>query len=835
MKASLHLLGLGFVLFALTSAAATRLQTDRLGKQPDGSYMVSTGQRIIGGDIAFAGRPLDLAMHPSGDFLAVLNQNEVFLVNSKGILKKSRVSLGREVHTSFRGLAWTPDGKRLFASTHKGHVAAMRYDKGALKAAASLQLTRDSHKNNPVPGGMAITRDGKRLFVAAANRNAVVEIDLATDKPVREYPAQNLPFEPRLSEDERTLIVSNWGGRPPRQDERKAKSEKLDILVDERGAPASGTVSLIDLTNGKTRHVEVGIHPTALAVHGRHVFVANAMSDSISVVDIADAKLLRTIPIRWGDLKVLGSMPVALAVRGDTLYVCNGGDNALCEVDIPTGKVRGFRPTGFYPLAVELSKDGKSAFVLNTKGNGSVLNTRFGKEGNAHDFQGTLSILDLRRDLAKESAIVAANNRWNEKLDRSSLKVYNGAIKHVLYIIKENRTYDEIFGDLKQGNGDPKLCSLGEKVMPNHRALAQQFALFDNSYVSGTNSADGHAWSTQSLANDYVEHFYSGYSRTYPDQGNDAMALSNAGCLWDAAVAKKLSLRVWGEFCDETLATIVPKPKDWFEVWEDRKNGGKKFKMTAHTNVAGLKPYINREFFYWPLLQSDQFRADVFIREYEQFSKSGKVPNLMILSLPCDHSEGLDPKYPTPRAMMADNDLALGRIVEAVSLSPQWKETCIFVIEDDAQSGPDHVDGHRTCFLALSPYTRRGYVDSTLYTTTNMIRSMELMLGLEPLNRFDALSYPMQACFHDRADLTPYTTRPNNVALDERNPSKKDKMTEADRWWMEKSLSLDWSRLDAADPYWLNRIVWYSIYKDTRPYPARPGEEPGLARVDDDD
>jgi hypothetical protein len=482
-----------------------------------------------------------------------------------------------------------------------------------------------------------------------------------------------------------------------------------------------------------------------------------------------------------------------------------------------------------------LSKDGRSAFVLNTKGNGSVLNTSAGKKGNAHDFQGTLSLLDLRRDLAKETAIVAANNRWDEKIDRSTLKVYNGAIKHVLYIIKENRTYDEIFGDLEQGNGDPKLCSLGEKIMPNHRALARQFTLFDNAYVSGTNSADGHNWSTQSLANDYVEHFYTGYSRTYPDQGNDAMALSNAGCLWDAAVAKKLSLRVWGEFCDETLATIEPKPKDWFEIWEDRKNGGKKFKLTARTKVAGLKPYINPEYLYWPLLQSDQSRADVFLREYEQFSKADKVPNLMILSLPSDHTEGLDPRYPSPRAMMADNDLALGRIVEAVSRSPQWKETCIFVIEDDAQSGPDHVDGHRTCFLALSPYTRRGYLDSTLYTTTNMVRSIEVMLGLEPLNRFDALAYPMQACFHDRADLRPYTVRPHNIALDERNPAKKDKMTEADRWWMEKSLSLDWSRLDAPDPYWLNRIIWYSIYKEDRPYPARPGEEPGLARIDDDD
>ena len=835
MKTSFRLVCLGLLLFVFTAAAATRMRTARLGKQADGSYLVSTGQRIDGGAIAFAGRPLDLALHPSGEFFAVLNQTEVFLCKPNSIIAGSRLSLGPKVHTSFHGLSWTPDGKRLFASTHKGYVAAMRYEKGKLQAAPPLLLTADWQKANPTPGGMTVTRDGKRLFVAAANRNSVVEIDLITDKPLREYPVQNLPFEPRLSEDERTLIVSNWGGRPPRQGEPKAKSEKLDILTDARGAPASGTVSLIDLVSGKTRHVEVGIHPTGLAVRGGQAFVANAMSDSISVLDIAEARVARTIPIRWGTLNVLGSMPSALAVRGDTLYVCAGGDNALCEIDIPTGRVRGFRPAGFYPLALALAKDGKSAFVLNTKGNGSVLNTSLGKKGNAHDFQGSVSVLDLGRDLAKETAAVAANNRWNEKIDKSSLKVYNGGIKHVLYIIKENRTYDEIFGDLKQGNGDPKLCSLGEKIMPNHRALARQLTLFDNAYVSGTNSAEGHAWSTQAIANDYVEHFYSGYSRSYPDEGNDAMALSNAGALWDAAVQKKLSLRVWGEFCDEKLAKITPQPRDWFEVWQDRKNGGKKFKMTTDTRVAALKPYINREVFFWPLLQSDQHRADVFLREYEQLSKADRVPNLMILCLTCDHTEGLNPKYPTPRAMMADNDLALGRIVEAVSRSRQWKETCIFVIEDDAQSGPDHVDGHRTCFLAISPYTRRGYVDSTLYTTTNMLRSIELMLGLNPLNRFDALAYPMQACFHDRLDLTPYKARPNNVALDERNPSKKDKMTEADRWWLEKSLSLDWSHLDAPDPYWLNRIVWYSLYKDTRPYPARPGDQPSMARADDDD
>ena len=217
-------------------------------------------------------------------------------------------------------------------------------------------------------------------------------------------------------------------------------------------------------------------------------------------------------------------MPNALAVRGKTLYVADGGDNAVAEVNLETGQVAGFRPAGFFPVAITLSHDGGKAFVLNTKGNGSVSKTTLGKPGNAHDFQGTITVLDLAKDLEGETAIVARDNRWNANPGRPALKVYNGGIKHVLYIIKENRTYDEIFGDMPIGNGDPKLCSLGETVMPNHRKIAREFTLFDNGYVSGTNSADGHAWATQCMANEYLEHFYVGYSRTYPDDGDCAMA-----------------------------------------------------------------------------------------------------------------------------------------------------------------------------------------------------------------------------------------------------------------------------------------------------------------------
>jgi DNA-binding beta-propeller fold protein YncE len=825
---------LGFFALVALAFGMTRRSSVWMGRQDDGSFLVASGQRIEGGSIAFDGRPIDLALHPQEDVFAVLNKSSVFLATTAGVREGTGVLLGGETSAGFRGLAWSPDGTQLYASTDQGYVQTLTYKNGKLTRGKQVTIQPDGARGNPVPGGMAIARDGKRLFVAAANRNAIAEIDLNSLRFLREYPVENLPYEPRLSDDERTLVVSNWGGRRPKPGDRTAKTQDLDIVVDDRGAPASGTVSLIDLTTGATKHIDVGIHPTAIVVARRRALVANAMSDSVSEIDLDAAKVARTIPLRWGSLRVLGGMPNALALRGSTLFAADGGDNALAEIDLTSGQVKGFRHAGFFPVAVALARDRKTAIVLNTKGNGSVSRTTLGKPGNAHDFQGTVTVVDLSADLARETSLVARNNRWQVNPGRPRLDVYNGAIRHVLYIIKENRTYDEVFGDITSGNGDPNLCSLGERIMPNHRKIAREFTLFDNGYVSGTNSADGHAWSTQCLANDYLEHFYVGYSRTYPDDGDCAMSISTGGALWDAALRKGRTVRVWGEFCDDKLATYDPMPRDWFEVWEDRKKGTHRFKFTAGTTVASLKPLINREVHYWPLFQSDQFRADVFIREYAEFSRQDRVPNLMIMSLPCDHTEGTDPKYPTPRAMMADNDLALGRVVEVVSKSPQWKETCIFVVEDDAQSGPDHVDGHRTVFMAISPYNCRKTVDSSFYTQTNMIRSIELMLGLDPMNKFDAVAEPMIACFQDKLDLTSFRAVPNNLPLDERNPSGAA-MNAADRYWLEKTRSLDWSHLDAPDPYWLNRITWYSLFKGTREYPSRPGEQPGKVWDGDDD
>jgi len=821
-------LGLGAC--ALMGTGAFRYyRAERMGKQADGSYIVSTGQRIVAPSLNFNGRPCDLAVHPSGEFFAVLHRASVFLAKPDGIIAYTETQMGSAA--GFRGIQWTPDGKRLIVSTGEGWLETFDCENQKLKPGPRIEIRET--KRNPVPGGMSITRNGKRLYVAAADLTQAVEVDVETGKPLRRFKTENIPFAAKLSADEKTLLVSNWGGRIARNGDTTSKSEDADIVVDKRGIPSTGTVTMIDLATGESTNVEVGIHPSDILVDGNRAYVANAMSDTISEIDIAKRRVVRTIDIRWGKLRVLGAMPVALAIRDKTLYACDGGDNALAEIDLRSGRVRGFRPAGYYPIAVQIMGD--RAIVLNSKGDGSVYNTSQGRVGNAHDFEGSISVIDLKKDLKAQTQIVAANNRWGEEFPRPNIPIYNGAIKHVLYIIKENRTYDEIYGDLPQGNGDPKLCQIGERIMPNHRALAQQFTLFDNAYVSGTNSNDGHAWSTQSLANDYQEHFYANYSRTYSDDGNCSMSLSTGGALWDAAARKKVSFRDYGEFCVAKDAEYQPnRPKDWFEAWEDYKNGGNKFKYIPHVRVAGLKPYVHPTVHYWPLIQSDQSRADEFIKDYNARLATDTVPSLMILTLPCDHTEGANPDYPKPESMMADNDLALGRVVEAISKSPQWKETCIFVIEDDAQSGPDHVDGHRTSYLAISPYTRRGYVDHTFYTTTNMVRSIELMVGLNPMNRFDALSEPMVNCFMDVPDLSPYTVRPNNVPLDQPNPGRLSKMTPQEEFWAEKTEDLDWSHPDAPDSYWLNRIIWASLHKDGTPYPSREGDKPGLVEDDDD-
>jgi hypothetical protein len=492
----------------------------------------------------------------------------------------------------------------------------------------------------------------------------------------------------------------------------------------------------------------------------------------------------------------------------------------------------GLIPTGWYPGAVVVSADGKQLYVANVKGHGSLSQPRPLEKGrNSHDHLGSVSIIDVPNDekLAFYTQEVNANNRLGYSLaglekPRAGVKpvpipMRHGepsVFEHVIYIIKENRTYDQVFGDMKEGNGDARLVLFGEDVTPNHHALARQFTLFDNFYCSGILSADGHSWTDTAYVTDYLEKAFGGFTRSYPDDGRDPLAFAPTGFLWDNVLAHGKTLRNYGEFVSEI--DYVPPGKTWTDLYNDHKNGKRTVPIKLQFTNKALAVHSHPTYPYFPLTAPDAYRADLFLEEFRSFEKTGKLPHLVYMSLPCDHTEGTTPGYPTPRAMVADNDLALGRIVEAVSQSKFWRTTCILVVEDDPQNGFDHVDGHRTVALAISPYTKRKYVDHTAYNQTGMVKTIELILGLPPMNQLDLSATPMRNCFQAEADLTPYTCRANQVALNEMNPPLA-KLTGKARHWAEQSLALNLREADKADEDTLNRILWHATRGYDTPYP----------------
>ncbi len=369
---------------------------------------------------------------------------------------------------------------------------------------------------------------------------------------------------------------------------------------------------------------------------------------------------------------------------------------------------------------------------------------------NAHDYVGSVSLIPFPDEatLADYTEQVAIQMRLPEMQQAMDLEagpprpvpvpIRPGEVsrfKHVLYIIKENRTYDEMLGDMEQGNGDPSLCLFGRDVTPNHHALAEEFVLFDNFYCNGVLSADGHQWTDEGFVTDYIEKNFGGFPRSYPYDGNDALAYSPSGFIWDHVLRKGLSFRVYGEF---VKADIDPPGATWTDIYQDYLDGTRNVKIRAIANLQTLVPYLAPTFVGFPGTVQDVYRAREFIKELARFEAEGNFPNFMIMLLPNDHTQGTSPEFPTPRATVADNDLALGRVVEAVSKSRFWPETVIFVVEDDAQDGLDHVDGRRTVAFAISPYTKRGVVDSNLYNQNSMLHTMELIMGL-PAN--DTVGY----------------------------------------------------------------------------------------------
>jgi len=387
--------------------------------------------------------------------------------------------------------------------------------------------------------------------------------------------------------------------------------------------------------------------------------------------------------------------------------------------------------------------------------------------------------------------------------------------KHVLYIIKENKTYDQVFGGLKQGNGDSTLCQYGRNVTPNHHAIVENFVLLDNTYCNGVLSADGHQWTDEGYVTDYLEKSFGGFIRSYPYMGDDPLAFASSGFIWDLVINKGLSFRNYGEFVD---AEIEPKDVTWSQMYADYLNNTKTATIKAKSYLHTLEPYNCPTYPGFTGKVPDVYRANEFIKELNAYEAKGELPAFMTMLLPNDHTVGVNENYPTPSAAIADNDLALGRIVEAISKSKFWKETVIFVIQDDPQSGLDHVDGKRTVALCISPYTKRGAVVSTHYNHNSLLRTIELILGLPPMSQFDLVANPMNDCFTDKPNFTPYKALPNQIPLDQMNP-KLASLKGKQKYWAEKSMALPLDEADEADDDVFNKILWYAVKGYDVPYP----------------
>lgn len=708
-------------------------------------------------------------------------------------------------------------------------------------------------------GAPALARTGAaaRAVVPLVFDNALAVVDAQTGRVAGIVKTGGVaPFGAVISREGRTAWVTNWGGRWPKDGDVTAPTGLAPaadrVVVDERGIASTGSLTRVDLDRlTVTDTLAVGLHPTAMVWDEprQRLFVANANSDSLSVVDTSTQRVVSTIPLEPFGLKQKGVAPTALALAPDgaTLFVALGGLNAVALVDTRTQAIRGLIPTAWYPNHLALSRDGTRLAIATLLGVGSGSQNE-PKRRYVHSNRGTVSVVPVpdAAQLDSYTTAVAENNHIatarQEQTTRATavapLPVPRRAgdpslIEHVVYIIKENRTYDQLFGDLPKGNGEPAFVMFGEDVTPNHRKLVNEFVLLDNFYATGGNSGDGHQWATQANETSYT--LWPGYAgRSYPFDGTDPLAYANTGFLWDLARGRGKTVRVYGEYAGRLPEENNNQRASLLERWKAGDDFSGEWAITAP--LAPLNQILAKNYPPYSQAIPDVVRAQIFLKDVAEWTKSGTMPNLVILQLPADHTRGASPGTNSPKAMVADNDLALGQIVEALSHTSFWPKMAILVVEDDAQNGVDHVDGHRTVALAISPYIRRGAVDSTFYANQSMVKTIELMLGLPTMSLFDLIATDMRASFTATPDARPYTTVQPRQSIFDQNPplsAMRGRLREAGL----ASLKMRFDVPDAAPTDRLNRIVWGLVKGWNEPYPAvrKAVFSPFAVDLDDDE
>jgi YVTN family beta-propeller protein len=806
------------------------LSNARIGLQSEGLYLLPTDQLLHpwGEQLAIKGRPVDLAFDSQKRQLAVMNSRSVLLVDGASGAQIAEV---RSRATSYTGIAFRPGDRELWVSEATGRgpdslLIVQLSEQGQAAKTERLSLPR-----HPLPAGIAFSADGKRVFVAFSRNNSLAVIDVESRQVLREVAVGMAPFGVAASATH--VFVTNRGGRRPEASDSVAPSSGSMIATDRvTGSSVSGTLTAVDTRDFSTREVPVGLAPSGLAMSpdGKLAAVANGHSDSISLVDTGTLRAT-TLKIDTWPEGTLGSLPVATAFAPDgrTIYVACGGNNAIAVVRRAgdSWKLAGALPTAWFPSGVAVDSAG-ALRVITIKG---VADTSAG--------DGTFNSLHYRGSLeripAPADAQVAAGTREVRAANSPRFEPAGGVanlsslgIRHVFFIIKENRTYDQVFGDIGKGNSDSKLCVYGRDVTPNHHALAERYVLLDNFHTGGAISFDGHQWLMQAFVSDYVERAFAASPRGYAWNMSDALTVSPAGFFWQSG-KRPLDVRIYGEFSlparwDPATQNVVDMNEreelSWVDYWKLYKEGKWQGVVGERSGVPALAKFLSPRYPHNSTSIPDQIRADEYLRELGEREKSGVMPNLSIITLDEDHTNGTRPGSATPRAMVADNDLALGRIVEAISKSRFWPQSLILVVEDDAQDGFDHVDGYRTVALAIGPHIRRGAVDSNFYTHTGMVRTIQDIFEIPPRTRFASNARAMTSIFTPDPDTAPYQCLPARIALDEMNPPLAS-LNGKKLWAARQSLAMNWSHPDDVPSDVLNRILWWDAKGYQTPYPVR--------------
>ena len=757
---------------------------------------------------------------------------------------------------SYTGLVFSPDGSRLYLSNVNGSIKVFSVSEDdTVKPSHSILLPPADapRRKNEIPAGLALSSDGQNLYVCANLSNRLLEIEIKTGKVARTFDVGVAPFDVRLVDGK--AYVSNWGGRRPKSEDLTGPAGRGTIVkVDPVSHIASeGAVSVIDLASGSTKEILVHLHSSALAISpdSRYIVCANAASDNLSVIDTQSDTVVETIWAKANPADLFGASPNSLCFSSDgkRLFVANGTQNAIAVVKFDPAdresSLLGLIPVGWFPGAIVFDTANRLLCVANIKGlpvEPKQDRATGGQGFNTHHYHGSMSLVPVpnRKELKSLSEAVYANYH-RDRISRALEKPRPNqpprpvperigepsVFKHVVYIIKENRTYDQVLGDISEGNGDPSLCLFGEQVTPNQHKMAREFVLFDNTYCCGILSADGHQWSTTAFGTDYLERSFAGWPRSYPDgmgpDDADALAYAPSGFIWDNALRHNISIWNFGEFTQPECRWTDPNRKDrpeWKDYWEEYLHGPGDVVIGCEPTIETIRPFSPTNTVGWIMEVPDVWRARYITEQIAAWEREEQMPQLILICLPDDHTSGTRAGSPTPEACVADNDLAFGRIVEAFSKSRFWKDLVIFGIEDDPQNGFDHVSGYRTTAYCISPYTKRQTVVHTQYNTTSLLRTIEQILGLPPMNQFDATATPMFDCFTSTPDFTPFEAVPNQIPLDQMNPDPKDIADSLLRRNAHVSARLNFRRIDACPEDTLNRILWHAVKGSSAPYPS---------------